>query len=177
MGKIPQEHFWTDTEVQLGKHKKVKLHRTNNIARLTVAKYLDLLLFHNNIIFFLNLVYCFFEFKIQAQSIQVQPENGTTGRKITNVIVLVLERLQQLRKWTEIRSSILNILHESRSEPILKFKTHCFFLDPRLYFETSHPNKSRVIHVMYIYFKAIKKSELKNIGSTCFWWGFKGLSI
>lgn len=76
----------------------MKLHRTNNIARLTVAKYLDLLLFHNNIIFFLNLVYCFFEFKIQAQSIQVQPENGTTGRKITNVIVLVLERLQQLRK-------------------------------------------------------------------------------
>lgn len=71
----------------------MKLHTTSNIAGLTVAKYRDLLLFYNNIIFFLTLIYCFFELEIQTQSIQVQPENGTTGRKITNVIVLVLREV------------------------------------------------------------------------------------
>lgn len=77
--------------------KEVKLHTTNT-AKTTAAKHLDFLLFYNNINFFLlNLVYCSSELEIQTQSIQVQPENGTMGRNITNVIALVLKTLQQLR--------------------------------------------------------------------------------
>lgn len=78
--------------------KEVKLHTTNTTAKTTAAKHLDFLLLYNNVIFFLlNLVYCSSELEIQTQSIQVQPENGTMGRNITNVIALRVKTLQQLR--------------------------------------------------------------------------------